>query len=61
MEFQFYNDYIQYNTIHIMTDDYLTKQIITYMGNKRKLLKHIKEIVINLEEKTIRKKTNQIH
>lgn len=55
MEFQFYNDYIQYNTIHIMTDDYLTKQIITYMGNKRKLLKHIKEIVINLEEKNGRK------
>jgi adenine-specific DNA-methyltransferase len=38
-----------------MTDDYLTKQIITYMGNKRKLLKHIKEIVINLEEKNGRK------
>ena len=38
-----------------MNDDYLTKQIITYMGNKRKLLKHIKEILINLEEKHGRK------
>ena len=27
-------------------DDYLTKQIITYMGNKRKLIKHI-EIIRN--------------
>ena len=29
-------------------DDYLTKQIITYMGNKRKLIKHIEIIVDNL-------------
>jgi adenine-specific DNA-methyltransferase len=30
--------------------DYLKDQIITYMGNKRKLLHKIKEIIVNLEE-----------
>ncbi len=35
--------------------DYLTSQIITYMGNKRKLLNKIEDIIINLEEKEGRK------
>ena len=34
-----------------MSDQYLTKQIITYMGNKRKLLHKISEIVDTLEKK----------
>lgn len=37
------------------TDPYLTTQIITYMGNKRKLLHKIKEIVVSLENKENRK------
>ena len=37
------------------TDPYLTTQIITYMGNKRKLLYKIKEIVVSLENKENRK------
>ena len=40
-----------------MSDKYLTKQIITYMGNKRKLLHKISEIVDTLEKKEKRKLT----
>ena len=32
-------------------NDYLTTQIITYMGNKRKLLDKIENVLINLEKK----------
>ena len=35
--------------------DYLNSQIITYMGNKRKLLKKIEEILIDLEGREGRK------
>jgi len=35
--------------------DFLNSQIITYMGNKRKLLNKIESIIINLEEKEGRK------
>ena len=31
-------------------EDYLKSQIITYMGNKRKLLPYIEEIVLDLEK-----------
>ena len=31
-------------------DDYLSKQIITYMGNKRKILPYIEEIILKLEK-----------
>ena len=37
--------------------NFLTKQIPTYMGNKRKLLKNIEEIIIELEKKENRKLT----
>lgn len=32
-------------------DEYLTKQIITYMGNKRKVLPHIEKVLIEIKEK----------
>ena len=38
-------------------NDYLTTQIITYMGNKRKLLKNIQEIISTLENREQRKLT----
>lgn len=38
-----------------MNDDYLKSQIITYMGNKRKLLPHIEKIVLDLQDKIGRK------
>ncbi|RZD39444.1 MAG: hypothetical protein CXT73_07670, partial [Methanobacteriota archaeon] len=34
-----------------MNKDYLEKQIITYMGNKRKIISHISDIVDELEQK----------
>ena len=34
-------------------EDYLKSQIITYMGNKRKLLPYIEEIVLDLEKEII--------
>ena len=37
--------------------DYLTTQIITYMGNKRKLLSKIEEIIVSLEKENGRKLT----
>ena len=38
-----------------MVDDYLTKQIITYMGNKRKFINILDEILSNIEKKTKKK------
>ena len=35
-----------------MVDNYLTKQIITYMGNKRKFINILDEILSNIEKKT---------
>ena len=40
-----------------MVDNYLTKQIITYMGNKRKFINILDEIINNIEKK-IKKKLN---
>ena len=37
--------------------DYLNSQIITYMGNKRKLLNEIEKVLINLEKKEGKKLT----
>lgn len=39
-----------------MTDNYLKTQIITYMGNKRKILKHIEIILLDLKKKIISKR-----
>lgn len=38
-------------------ENYFTKQIITYMGNKRKLLPHIEQIIEELEKKEGKKLT----
>lgn len=37
--------------LYYYMNDYLTTQIITYMGNKRKLLDKIENVLINLEKK----------
>lgn len=39
-------------------NDYLTKQIITYLGNKRKLLSEIETIIIDIQKKLNQNKLN---
>jgi len=43
-----------------MTDNYLKTQIITYMGNKRKILKHIEIILLELKKKIISKRGGEV-
>ena len=38
--------------------DYLTKQIITYIGNKRKLLTFINKHIIDIKQKLNKNKLN---
>lgn len=39
----------------MQNDDYLKKQIITYLGNKRKLIYHIEDVIKKIYEKTNKK------